>query len=94
MNKFLDEIECKQSCLIEPVGIIDAIEGQKILDKILNALAQNCQTFLIALSAVESLDAEGKAFLLKGIESVSDAGAKVALFPSDAQKRLFLHLLE
>jgi anti-anti-sigma regulatory factor len=80
----------KKTCLIEPIGIIDAKEGQAILERILYALSENCEILLIALSAVEQIDEHGMKLLRQGLKKITESGAEVAIFPLDAKVRLSL----
>jgi anti-anti-sigma regulatory factor len=84
----------KKTCLIEPTGIIDAKEGQAILERIQYALSENCETLLIALSAVELIDEHGMELLRQGLKKITESGAEVAIFPLDAKVRLSLGALE
>jgi anti-anti-sigma factor len=80
--------------IIQPVGILDSINGNNLRREVIDAVEAGTKTILIDCQAIELVDSSGLGVLVMSLKKVRDVGGRLVLCSINDQLRMLLELTD
>lgn len=78
--------------VIQPSGILDSINGNRLRRDVMDAAESGAKTLLIDCQAVEFMDSSGLSALVMSLKTVREVGGKLFLCSINEQLNMLLEL--